>query len=61
MPPVFGLPPAIQKMSVKLASARAAASALVAFESLTNSTRPRRPTCSMRCARPGKEESPRWI
>ena len=55
MPPLFGLPPAIQKMSVKLASARAAASALVALESLTNSTLPLRPTCSMRCARPGKD------
>ena len=40
MPPVFALPPAIQKMSWKLASALAAESALVAFESLTNSTRP---------------------
>jgi hypothetical protein len=29
MPPVFGLPPAIQKMSSKQASARAAASAVV--------------------------------
>ena len=32
MPPVFGLPPAIQKMSAKHASACAAESALVAFE-----------------------------
>ena len=32
MPPVFGLPPAIQKISSKQASARAAASALVALE-----------------------------
>ena len=32
MPPVFGLPPAIQKMSWKLPSALAALSALVAFE-----------------------------
>src|ERR1043165_7417816 len=61
MPPVFALPPAIQKISVKLASARAAASALVALESLTNSTCPLRPTCSMRCARPGKLSSPDWI
>ena len=61
MPPVFALPPAIQKISVKLASARAAASALVALESLTNSTLPFRPTCSMRCARPGNETSPFWI
>src|SRR2546421_76594 len=61
MPPAFALPPAIQKISVKLASARAAASALVAFESLTNSTPPLRPTCSMRCARPGNDTSPRWI
>ena len=35
MPPVFGLPPAIQKMSWKLPSALAAESALVALESLT--------------------------
>ena len=35
-------------MSVKLASALPAASALVALESLTNSTLPRRATCSMR-------------
>ncbi len=55
MPPVFGLPPAIQKMSEKQASAWAAEFALVALESLTNSTRPLRPTCSMRCARPGNE------
>ena len=32
----------------------AAASALVALESLTKSVAARRPTCSMRCARPGK-------
>ena len=38
-PPVLGLPPAIQKMSPKQASACAAESALVALESLTNSTR----------------------
>ena len=55
------LPPAIQKMSSKQASARAAASALVALESLTNSTAPLRPTCSMRWASPGNERSPRWI
>ena len=61
MPPVFGLPPAIQKMSVKLASACAAASALVALESLTKSTLPVRPTSSMRCARPGNDRRPRWI
>ena len=38
-------------------SAFSAASALVALQSLTNSTRPMRPTCSMRCARPGKLRS----
>ena len=37
MPPVFGLPPAIQKISPNDDSAFAAASALVPFESLTNS------------------------
>ena len=58
MPPVFGLPPAIQKMSVKLASARAALSALVALESLTNSTRPWRPIGCMRWARPGNVARP---
>src|SRR5215472_14192160 len=58
MPPSFGFPPAIQKMSEKDDSARAAASALVPLESLTNSTWPRRPTCSMRCARPGKLRRP---
>ncbi len=58
MPPVFGLPPAIQKMSGKQASACAAESALVALESLTNSTLPMRPTCSMRCARPGNDRKP---
>ena len=41
-------------MSVKLASALAAASALVALELLTNSTGPSRATCSMRWARPAK-------
>src|SRR6267142_6121196 len=55
MPPVLGLPPAIQKMSPKQASACAAESALVAFESLTNSTLPLRPTSSMRCGRPGND------
>ena len=58
MPPVFGLPPAIQKMSLKQASACAAESALVALESLTKSTVPLRPTSSMRWARPGNERSP---
>ena len=58
MPPSFGLPPAIQKMSPKDDSACAAASALVPLESLTNSTLPRRPTCSMRCASPGKLRRP---
>ena len=58
MPPAFGLPPAIQKISAKDDSACAAASALVPLESLTNSTLPRRPTCSMRCARPGKLRRP---
>ena len=58
MPPTFGLPPAIQKMSAKDDSACAAASALVPLESLTNSTLPRRPTCSMRWARPGKLRRP---
>ena len=38
MPPVFGLPPAIQKISLNDDSARAAASALVPLESLMNST-----------------------
>ena len=38
MPPVFGLPPAIQKISAKDDSACAAASALVPLELLTNST-----------------------
>ena len=61
MPPVFGLPPAIQKISLKLASALAAESALVAFESLTNSTLPLRPMGCMRWARPGKLASPFWI
>ena len=54
MPPSLALPPAIQKMSGKQTSARAAASALVALESLTKRTLPMRPTSSMRCARPGK-------
>ena len=45
-------------MRSKLASALAAASALVAFESLTKSTRPRRPTCSIRCLRPAKRREP---
>jgi hypothetical protein len=45
-------------MRGKTDSAGAAASALVALESLTNSTRPLRPTCSMRCARPGKALEP---
>ncbi len=58
MPPSFGLPPAIQKISPKDDSACAAASALVPLESLTNSTLPRRPTCSMRCASPGKLRRP---
>ena len=50
MPPVFGLPPRIQKMSRgKLASACSAESTLVALLSLTNSTRPAWPTSSMRC------------
>src|SRR3954471_18118490 len=58
MPPALGLPPAIQKISEKDDSACAVASALVPLESLTNSTLPRRPTCSMRCARPGKLRRP---
>ena len=41
-------------MSRNDSSAFSAASALVAFESLTNRTGPRRPTCSMRWARPRK-------
>ena len=45
-------------MSSKLSSAFSAASALVALLSLTNSTAPLRPTCSMRWARPGKERMP---
>src|SRR3981189_132566 len=61
IPPVLGLPPAIQKMSSKQASARAAASALVALESLTNRMPPLRPTSSMRWARPGKDHRPCWI
>ena len=61
MPPVFGLPPAIQKMSEKQASALAAESALVALESLTNSTLPLRAMVSIRCARPGNERSPLWM
>ena len=61
MPPVFGLPPAIQKMSLKQASACAAESALVALESLTKRTAPRRPTSSMRCASPGNDRKPAWI
>src|SRR5437899_7564953 len=61
MPPVLALPPAIQKMSEKQASARAAESALVALESLTNSTLPLRAIVSMRCARRGKEPSPAWM
>ena len=44
-------------MLEKLNSARSAASALVALESLTNSTRPMRRTSSMRWARPGKLRS----
>src|SRR5580658_287825 len=58
MPPSFGLPPAIQKISAKDDSACAAASALVPLESLTNSTLSHRPTCSMRWARPGKLRRP---
>src|SRR5262249_22162995 len=58
MPPVLARPPAIQKISEKLASAHAAASALVALESLTKRTRPLRPTCSIRCARPANDRSP---
>ena len=58
MPPVFGLPPAIQKMSLKLASALAALSALVAFESLTKRTFPLRPIGCMRWASPGKVRKP---
>src|SRR3954468_20854189 len=46
-------------MSEKDDSACAVASALVPLESLTNSTLPRRPTCSIRCARPGKLRRPR--
>src|SRR5476649_1216301 len=65
MPPVLGLPPAIQKILSKLESALAALSALVAFESLTNRTFPKfvglRPTCCMRWARPGKITSPFWM
>src|SRR3979490_2798290 len=61
MPPVFGLPPAIQKMSEKQASARAAESALVALESLTNSTLPLRAIVSIRCARLGNDRSPAWM
>ena len=61
MPPVFGLPPRIQKMSGKHTSAFATESALVALESLTYNTRPRRPSCSMRCARPGKLRRPLLI
>ena len=59
MPPLFGLPPAIQKMSPKQASAWAAESALVALELLMNSTRPLRPTSSMRCASPGNDPQAR--
>ena len=40
MPPSFGLPPHIQWMSWNDRSAFSAASALVAFESLINNTRP---------------------
>src|SRR5258706_5379476 len=61
MPPALALPPAMQNMSVKEASACADESALVALESLTNSTAPLRPTCSMRWARPGKLFNPRSI
>src|SRR5271155_2907882 len=61
MPPLFCLPPAIQKMSPKQASAWAVESALVALESLMNSTRPLRPTSSMRCASPGNDRKPAWM
>ena len=54
MPPSFGLPPRIQKMSrSKAASAVAALSALVALLSLMKSTCPSRPISSRRCGRPG--------
>ena len=55
MPPSFALPPRIQNMRSKEASALSVESALVALESLTKITRPRRPTSSMRCGRPGKD------
>src|SRR5262249_49062739 len=58
MPPVLALPPAIQKMSEKQASACAAESALVALESLTNSTRSLRPTGSRRWAGAGNGREP---
>ena len=61
MPPVLGLPPAIQNMSEKHASARAAESALVALESLTNNTLPLRAMVSIRWASPGNDASPPWM
>src|SRR4029077_14406078 len=45
-------------MSVKLANALAAASALVAFESLTKRTDPSLATCSMRWGRTAQAPSP---
>src|SRR4029453_19475942 len=61
MPPAFALPPAIQKMGEKQASACAAESALVALESLTNRTCLLWPTSSLLGASPGNETRPCWI
>ena len=48
-------------MRSKEASAFSVESAFVALESLTKIARPRRPTSSMRCGRPGKVERPARI
>ena len=59
MPPSFGLPPHIQWMSWNDSSAFSAASALVAFESLMNNTRPAQADLfhPMREARKGLERA----
>ncbi len=56
MPPLFGLPPAIQKMSVKQASACAAESALVAFEVVDEQHAPLAPDLLHPVGEAGKRE-----
>ena len=58
--PPFALPPMIQCTRGNGSSAFSAASAFVAFESLMKSAPSRCPTCSMRCARPGKLRNAAW-